>query len=165
MPRLSVDYGQVRQLSATYSVTIPDEYLDAMGHMNVMWYTHLFSMGISSALQQAGLLWEKVSGGHGGTFVLESHMRYLSEIRVGQTAEVFPRLLARSEKRYHVMQFMTNRTKRDISATQEAVIAYVDLRTRRMAPMPKEAQQVLDGLIEVHRQLQWEAPLSGILRP
>ena len=31
-------------LPITHRAVIPDDYLDEMGHMNVMWYTHLFSL-------------------------------------------------------------------------------------------------------------------------
>ena len=29
-------------LPITHATVIPEDYLDMMGHMNVMWYTHLF---------------------------------------------------------------------------------------------------------------------------
>lgn len=34
---------ELRQLPLTHQATIPEDYLDSMGHMNVMWYTHLFA--------------------------------------------------------------------------------------------------------------------------
>ena len=42
-------------LPITHRAVIPDAYLDEMGHMNVMWYTHLFSMGAWGLFQMVGL--------------------------------------------------------------------------------------------------------------
>ena len=46
MPRVNLNLDDVRQLPVTHRQTIPEEYLDVMGHMNVMWYTHLFGEGM-----------------------------------------------------------------------------------------------------------------------
>ena len=39
-------------LPITLQTVIPEDYIDVMGHMNVMWYTHLFGKatgGLSSS--------------------------------------------------------------------------------------------------------------------
>ena len=136
-----------------------------MGHMNVMWYTHLFSVGMGGLFQILGLNWEHVEEHQGGTFALESHTRYLSEVRVGQAVEIRSRLLGRSEKRFHVLHFMTNHEKQDVSATFEAVSAHVDMRSRRMAALPMDVTQRLDTLIAEHASLEWKAPTCGIMGP
>ncbi len=58
MPRINIDLSDLRQLPVTSEATIPDEYLDSMGHMNVMWYTHLFSMAMRGVFRLIGLSWE-----------------------------------------------------------------------------------------------------------
>jgi acyl-CoA thioester hydrolase len=165
LPRIEIDLEDVRQLPAVHRATIPDDYLDAMGHMNVMWYTHLFSCGMGGVLRMMGLDWDEIAAHHGGTFALESHTRYLSEVRIGQTIEVHARIVARSEKRFHVMQFMPNLDKQDVAATFETVNAYVDLRERRMAVFPETVAEKLDALIESHQGLGWPAPVSGGMAP
>ena len=135
-----------------------------MGHMNVMWYTHLFGEGMGGMFQLVGLNWEQLEQHQGGTFALESHIRYLSEVRVGQAVEIHSRLLGRSEKRFHVMHFMTNQEKQDVSATFEVVSAYIDMRSRRMAALPKEVTEQLDTLIGQHGELEWETPTCGVMR-
>lgn len=165
MPRIHLDYDQVVQLPHTHSAVIPDEYLDDMGHMNVMWYTHLCSLGMAGTLKQAGLAWEELAEHGGGTFALEQHTCYLSEVRVGQTVDLYRRVIARSEKRYHMMQFMTNRDKRDVSATFEVVGAYIDLNERKMAALPQEVTAWMDRSIADHQVLEWPAPLCGSMAP
>ena len=73
MSRIQVRYDRVLQLPETYSETIPSDYLDDMGHMNVRWYTHLFSEGSLGFMRQIGLHWDQIMAQNGGTFVLESH--------------------------------------------------------------------------------------------
>jgi acyl-CoA thioester hydrolase len=165
VPRIELDLQSVRQLPVVHRATIPDDYLDAMGHMNVMWYTHLFSTGMGGVLRMMGLDWDEIATHHGGTFALESHTRYLSEVRVGQAIEVHARIIDRSKKRFHVMQFMTNLDKQDVAASFETVNAYVDLRERRMAVFPDSVAAKLDALIELSQELEWPAPTSGGMAP
>lgn len=165
MPRIEISIEQARQLPLTHSATIGDDYLDDMGHMNVMWYTHLCSIGMAGSLEQAGLAWDKIAEQHGGTFALEQHTSYLSEVRVGQTVDLHGRVVARSEKRYHMVQIMTNRDKGDVSAVFEGIGAYVDLRERRMAALPPDVCEQLDRMIAEQAKLDWPAPLCGSMSP
>jgi acyl-CoA thioester hydrolase len=165
MPRITIDLSDLRQLPVTSEATIPDEYLDSMGHMNVMWYTHLFSMAMRGVFRLIGLSWEDMPQRQSGSFALESHIRYLSEVRVGQRIQVCSRILGRSEKRFHVMHFMVNMDKDDLASTHEMVCAYVDMSRRRMTAIPLEVTRQLDATITDHRQLDWPAPTCGIIAP
>ncbi len=165
MTKILLDISDVRRLPLTHATTIPEEYLDAMGHMNVMWYTHLFSLGMGGLFDRLGITWEQLEKDQAGTFALESHIRYLSEVRVGQNVEIHSRVLGRTEKRFHAIHFMTNQDKHDVSATFEVVGAYIDMRSRRMAALPDEAVRRLDALLSDHHQLGWEAPACGVMRP
>jgi acyl-CoA thioester hydrolase len=165
MAQIRLEVADVRQLPLTHDTTIPEEYLDAMGHMNVMWYTHLFSMGMRGLFRLIGLSWKDIEKHQGGTFALESHIRYLSEVHVGQAVQIHSRMLGRSQKRFHVQHFMTNRHKQDVAATFEVIGAYVDMSSRRMAEMPMEVTQQLDSLIADHSELDWAAPTCGVMRP
>ncbi len=163
--RPKVDYAQLTELPVLHSATIGEDFLDAMNHMNVMWYTHLFSEGMASLQAQVGLSWQELEAVNGGTFALEAHVRYLSEVRVGQTIDLRARVIARSARRYHVLQFMTNRDKQEVAATNEMIGAYVDLGKRRMANLPDSVRVKLDALIEQHHELAWEPPVCQSMAP
>lgn len=163
MPRLILDPDSVKQLPETYTTVIPDDYLDVMGHMNVMWYTHLFSMSFVGLLKVLGLSNAFDTSHDGGSFALESHIRYLSEVRAGQTIRIYSRMIGRSEKRFHAMHFMTNDDKQDVSATFEIVSSYVSLSRRRTAPLPQNVAEAMDRLIDQGSELTWDAPVSGIM--
>ena len=165
MPRLHLNIDDVRQLPLTHEATIPEDYLDAMGHMNVMWYTHLFSTAMGGMFHLVGLDWEHLEDDGAGTFALEAHIRYLSEVRVGHRVELHSRIVGRSDKRFHAIHFMVNLDKQDVSATFESVGAYIDLHARRMAQFPAEIAAKFDQYVEQHAALNWPAPLSGIMEP
>ncbi len=163
MPRIVLDPEDVRQLPATYTATIPEDYLDSMGHMNVMWYTHLFSMGFVGMMKRLQLADIFENDKDGGSFALETHIRYLSEVRVGHTINVHARMISRSEKRFHFLYFMTNDDKQDVSATYETVGSYVSLKQRRTAPLPDMVTGEMDRLIAESDAMSWDAPVCGIM--
>jgi len=163
MPRVNLNLDDVRQLPVTHRQTIPEEYLDVMGHMNVMWYTHLFGEGMGGVFRMIGLDWERLQDPPRGSFALETHIRYVSEVRVQQTVEIHSRIIARSEKRFHLMHFMSNCDKQDLSATFEVVVGYIDMSRRRMAALPDDVAAQLDRLIAEHAQLTWAPPSCGVM--
>ena len=69
-----------------------------------------------------------------GSFALETHVRYLSEVHIGQHVTIRSRALGRSAKRMHFMHFMTIDETGTLAATQEHVGAHIDMRMPRMAP-------------------------------
>ena len=122
MTRPQLDPGQIAQLPLTHEEIIPEDYLDIMGHMNVMWYTHLFSMSMSGIFRLVGITRDYMEQQHAGMFALESHIRYLSEVRDGHQVVVHSRFLGRSAKRLHLIHFLLNQDKHDVAATFEMEI-------------------------------------------
>ena len=154
---------EIAQLPKTYAATIPSDYLDAMGHMNVMWYTHLFGQGIRGLLEGIGLDQSYIDQHNAGTFALEKHMRYLTEVRVGQDVSVFMRVIARRDSRFHMLQYMTNDSIGRIASTMETVSTHVDLKARRSSPMPSDMADAFDRLVADHGALKWSANLCGVM--
>src|SRR6476646_4613632 len=94
-------------LPITHRAGIPDAYIDVMGHMNVMWYTDLFSRAAWGLFQMVGLNREYFAAHRAGTFMLAQHFRYLKEVRLGQHVTLRSRVLGRSANRWHTIYFMT----------------------------------------------------------
>ena len=163
MSRITIDVADVRQLPKTCSMTIPEDYLDSMGHMNVMWYTHLFSTGLSGLMENLGATEAFDGSTNSGTFALESHVRYLSEVHAGHTIHIHSRMLGRSEKRFHIMHFMINGDRQDVSATFETVISFVNLVRRRTAPLPPHITVPMDRMVAESHALTWDAPVCGVM--
>lgn len=156
---------QVADLPRAHQAEIPADYLDDMGHMNVMWYTHLYSQGVRGLLERVGIDREYIAGKHAGTFALEKHLRYYREVRVGQHVSIYTRVLARGGSRFHLMQYMTNDTTEALASTMETVSTHVDLSVRRSAPMPPPIAEAFDHLAAEHAALAWPAGACGVMGP
>ena len=90
------------RLPLTHRQTIPEDYLDLLGHMNVMWYTHLFDMATWNFVALFGMTSDYHLHSGNGSFALEQHTRYLAEVRAGENVLIYTRLLGRSAKRFHL---------------------------------------------------------------
>src|SRR5260370_24348324 len=101
-----MDITSLQALPVTQRAIIPESYLDEMGHMNVMWYTHLFSEATGGLFDRIGLTQDYFETNQAGTFALEAHVRYLKEVRVGERVTIRIRLVGRSAKRFHFLHFM-----------------------------------------------------------
>jgi acyl-CoA thioesterase FadM len=155
----------LQPLPITWQAVIPESYHDEMGHMNVMWYTHLFSEAVGTLWNMLGMNRAYFEENNAGTFALEFHLRFLAEVRAGERITIRPRLLGRTTKRLHFIQFMTNDTRGVLAATEETVNSHADMLTRRTSPWPARAAEALDEMIGQHRRLDWQPPLCGVMKP
>ncbi|CAB1071271.1 hypothetical protein D1AOALGA4SA_1186 [Olavius algarvensis Delta 1 endosymbiont] len=144
--------------------TIPDEYLDLMGHMNIRWYFDMFAKAGRKFFTAHGLGEDYFRQGNFGVFTLKQYIQYFAEVRVGQTVAVHTRLIGRSPKRFHFMHFMINETTSQLAATFEALITHADLNLRRAAPMPAHIAQQFDATLDRDTGLDWAAPVCGAMR-
>jgi acyl-CoA thioester hydrolase len=166
MPRIAFPTVEhVAALPILFRGVVRDDWIDVMGHMNVAWYTHVFAHAMESLFAHIGMPLHGAGSRRDGAFALESHVHYLAELHAGTRLRVHCRLLRRTEKRFHAMHFLVNEDAERLSATFEAVGAYVDLTTRRMAPFPKHIAAAADQLIAEHSALAWPAPVTGVMRP
>ena len=156
--------ASLETLPVYHRKTIPADYQDLMGHMNIRWYFDMFARTGRRLFKSHGLNEDYFRGGRFGVFALKHFIQYFAEVRVGQTVAVHARLIARSDKRFHFMLFMINETTIQLASTFEALITHADLKIRRAAPMPAEIVQRLDATLSEHSTLDWEAPLSGAIR-
>jgi acyl-CoA thioester hydrolase len=153
------------ELPITWRAVIPDAYLDANGHMNVMWYTHLFSCAVGQFFESFELTPAYFEANQAGSFALEVHTRYLAEVRVGNHVTVRSRALGRTAKRVHYMSFMVIDHTGVLAATEECVGTHVDLRVRRSSPLPASVVEAFDRLLAEHQRLSWAAPVCGVMHP
>jgi len=154
----------LKSLPLTWQAVIPESYLDENSHMNVMWYTHLFGGATGGLFDRIGLTMAYFEANQAGTFALEHHLRFLSEVRAGEAITIRTRVLGRSVKRFHFMHFMIKDEGDILAATEEAVGAHVDLRMRRTSPLPHHIVEEFDRLLAEHGRLDWAAPVCGVMK-
>jgi acyl-CoA thioester hydrolase len=151
-------------LPITHEATIPESYLDLMGHMNVMWYTHLFGRASWGLFQIVGMDESYFRNSHAGSFALAQFFRYRKEVRVGEQVRLRTRVLARSAKQFHLMHFMSKAENDVLAATGEFLAAHMDMTERRSADFPAAIAANIDRLIAEHAQLDWQPSLSGAIQ-
>ena len=153
------------QLPKTFEAKVPEKYRDVMGHMNIGWFTHYNSDAMIGLFAQLGYRVEDIKENQVGRFALETHMRCMREVRIGDEIEIYSRFLARNEKRFHVINFLLNKTTGEIASTYEIVGMSVDLRLRKSTTLPPDLCVNIDKIIEEHKQLDWDPPLCGVMGP
>ncbi len=145
--------------------TIPESYLDVMGHMNIRYYMGLFDEAAWDFFADFGMTLDYYRSANSGAFALEHHVRYLAEVHVGETVAIHTRLLGRSAKRIHFIHFMVNETTHKLAATLEVLASHADTIKRRTSPFPPHVAQRLDEILAENGCLDWNAPVCGVLRP
>ncbi|MFQ5421478.1 MAG: thioesterase family protein [Anaerolineae bacterium] len=156
---------KIRTLPCFNRITIPESYLDAMGHMNIRYYIGTFDDAAWQFFAHFGMDKRYYQGHDNGVFALEQHIIYLKEVHAGETVAVHTRVLGRTAKRIHFMKFLVNETTGKLAATLEVVGSHADTAQRRTSPFPPEIGARMDEMLTAHRQLDWEAPVCGVMKP
>jgi acyl-CoA thioester hydrolase len=156
---------QLRDLPLQLSMSIPPEWEDRNGHVNVQFYVAIYELGSWTVLENEGIDEDWFERRDLSVFDLEHHLNYLAEVFVGDEIVAYNRLLDRSEKRFHGIYYIVNQTRGRLAATLEYITACVDMRTRRMTPFSGDLAGVLDKLLKDHRSLAWDSPVCGTMQP
>lgn len=122
----------------TVETNVEPRFLDAMGHMNVKWYAHLFDQGVWTYFARHGLDEGYFTGERRGMFALEQTTRFVAELREGEGVRVHTALLEVREKTVRLAQRMLGGAEDRLAATAEVVAAHIDIGTRRTTPFPPE---------------------------
>jgi acyl-CoA thioester hydrolase len=156
--------AQIQQLPMYSRVTIPADFLDAMGHTNIRHYLGMFDEAAWGLFIQFGMTAEYIANQHGGAFALEQHLRYLAEVKLGETVAIYFRVVGHSPKRVHFVGFMVNETTERLACLFESLGSHVDMTVRRTSPWPPALSAKIQALLDRHNALDWDAPLTGSIQ-
>lgn len=146
MPLPSLD--QVRSLPAYFEMAVPDDYIDVNGHMNVSRYFELGVWAPWKRITELGVDEAYIDGGL-SYFTVEHHIRYLAELRLGDTISVRPAFVERSGKVLRGISFVVDEARDRIACTLELLYVHVSTETRRATDVPEHVSSALD--IEIAR--------------
>ena len=162
--RVTMHADDVRQLPAYHTETIPPEYLDIMGHMNIQYYMAIFDRAGWNFFSALGMDEAYYRANDAGGFALMQFIRYLAEVHVGETVTVHTRLLGFTAKRIHFMHIMVNDTTHTVAATLEGLGSHADLTVRRTSPYPAHIAQRIQQQLAAHQALGWDAYPCGVIQ-
>ena len=163
MKTCQVAMADLTELSSYYRQTIPEEYMDRMGHMNVRYYMGVFDTATWCMFSDYGLDEAYFSTTENGVFALKQFIQYLAEVRPGETVAVYTRILSLTDKRIHLMNFMANQDTNGLAAIIESLITHANLKVRKAAPLPSEIAARFRYRLEKDQHLGWDAPISGMM--
>lgn len=155
-------YAQVLELPTVLTRTVPEDFIDPNGHMNIGRYLEVASYGLWESTKAAGMGEDYIGERNLSNFTAEHHLRYLSELRLGDKLSVHTRVLRRSDKAVHAITFVLDTTRQALAATCEAILVHVDMGSRRSVPYPSDVAAGLDVLLAAH-ELAWPAPVCGAM--
>jgi acyl-CoA thioester hydrolase len=112
---------------------VVSEWLDSLGHMNFLEYQRL-------ADQASDIFWIDIGGQLGPAdrrlayVILETHVRYIYELRLGDPVAIDTRLVAYDQRRLHLHHTLV-RADQPVCVAQYLGLAF-DLQSRRASHWP-----------------------------
>jgi acyl-CoA thioester hydrolase len=125
-------------MERTLQATVEPRFIDAMGHMNVAFYVHLFDQATWVLFQRLGIDEPYRQRAHVGMFAVEQHVRYLGELREGEALHIHSRLLEVAPKSVILLHVMIDPARTQVAATSEVVGVHIDMTSRRAVPFPED---------------------------
>ncbi len=133
--------------------TVQPDWIDYNGHMNLAYYVLVFDHATDALQDVVGLDAAYRAATGGSVFVVEAHLTYDNEVKLGEEMRVRTRVLDVDEKRLHLFHEMSAGDDDRLAATNELMILHVDLASRRTAPFPAPVLAHLERLKAAHAVL------------
>ena len=134
MKTCQVTMADLTDLPSYHRETIPEDYMDRMGHMNVRYYMAVFDKATWCMFVDYGLDEEYFRTTENGVFALKQFIQYLAEVRPEETVAVYSRILGLTDKRMHLMHFMANQDTNGLAAIIESLITHANQRFVKLPP-------------------------------
>lgn len=125
---------------------IPD-WTDYNGHMNLAFYIHLFDQGWDVLLDKFQMGGDSAKIEKRSTFAVESHTKYIKEVRQGDEVDINLLFLDHDLKRMIYQLEIFSKTGNYRAATTEVCSLYVNLQSRRVTDVELHKLELMDKFI------------------
>jgi acyl-CoA thioester hydrolase len=138
---------------AIYLRTEPiiSDWTDYNGHMNLAFYIHLFDQGWDVLLDKFQMGGDSAKTERRSTFAVESHTKYIKEVKQGDEVDINLLFLDRDKKRMIYQLEIFSKTGNYRAATTEVCSLYVNLDTRRVTEIEEKKLELMDKFIEENK--------------
>ena len=126
-------------------------WTDYNGHMNLAFYIHLFDQGWDVLLDKFQMGGNSAKIERRSTFAVESHTKYIKEVKQGDEVDINLLFLDRDKKRMIYQLEIFSKTGNYRAATTEVCSLYVNLDTRRVTEIEKKKLELMDKFIEEYK--------------
>jgi carnitine 3-dehydrogenase len=134
-----------------YEGTVPPDWIDYNGHMNESRYLEIFGYATDALLARIGMDDALLARGF-SYYTVETHLRHLGEIRVGEGFVATTQIIGHDAKRIRLFHRLSHADGR-LLATGEQMMLHVDTTRHKACEGAPEVLAVLGGLAEAHRGL------------
>lgn len=140
-------------IRSSYQAEVIPEWIDYNGHMNLAYYVLAFDHATDRLLEEIGIgnAYRQATGC--STFVLEAHVTYEQEMRLGDAFAIATRLIDADRKLLHLFHTMIRADGDEVVATTELLALHVDRNGPRAAPLPEATWTRIEALLAAHRQI------------
>ena len=152
------DTKAIRELPKLTSQVIPERWEDQNGHVNVGFYMAIYNDSGWPMLDLVGIDEAYFNERRMGLVDLDNHLRYLTELHVGDRVTAYGRFFAHDEKRMHGMVFIVNDSTEALACTIEFLSISIDLRKRKSVAIPDDVVARLGTIIKAQQKLSWTVP-------
>jgi acyl-CoA thioester hydrolase len=122
-------------------------WLDAYGHLNEAYYLVPFTNANWAILAHFGIGTDYYERTGGALYTVESHVRYVMELRAPAHIEIESLVLGADAKRLRVAHIM--KVAGSERATFECVMVHFDSKAGRTSAMPEAAQAAIQAALAV----------------
>ena len=143
-------------IAATFlssEMAIEPNWIDYNGQLNVDYYNVLFDRAIDEFYLPVGLGPDYLKATHHSTMVVESHVRYLREVRLDAPLRITAQLIGFDAKRFHIYEELLHAREGWVSATCETMTVHVDMAAKKVAPFPQDVLAALERVRGAHAAL------------
>lgn len=126
-----------------HSEPVREAWLDAYGHLNEAYYLIPFSNAAWALQDHLGIGVDYFERTGGAIYTVETHLRYLKEVRAPASVELDTMIFDSDAKRIHFGHVML--VDGEARATFECVGLHFDTRASRIAPLPEDVQSALEA--------------------
>ena len=133
----------------TMRCVVPADWADFNGHMNEGRYGQVFSDAAEVVMAQVGADAAYVAAGM-SYFTVETTIKFLMEIRVGEALRVDTRVTHGEGKKLRVFHEMRREADESVLATCDQFMLHVSLDTRRSCNPPAHIAAAVEALARAH---------------
>jgi len=137
-----------------YRASVLESWIDYNGHMNEGYYAVAFGDATDAYLIRAGFD-DTYRGDIGGTFyTVETHIRYVRELKLGDPLLFRTTVLGADAKKLHLFHSMVHEIDGYEAATQEAFLLHVDMEGIKVSAMGTDLLRSIEADRDRHAQLR-----------
>ena len=133
---------------------IPD-WTDYNGHMNLAFYIHLFDQGWDVLLDNFQMGGDSAKLEKRSTFAVESHTKYIKEVKEGDEVDINLLFLDHDSKRMVYQLEIFSKSGQYRAATSEVCSIYVNLDLRKVTEIENHKLELMKQFVQ-NNQINYE---------